>query len=84
MYESDKPLKFAGNGAGSNQAQRHSRDLDEQLVCEALVCEIRDAKRWVAVMEAFQALLAVRRMAESLRASRAQEGSGSQEPTRAA
>ena len=36
------------------------------LVREALVREIGDAKHWSSVVEAWQALLAVRRMAEQL------------------
>lgn len=53
-----------------NNLQEHAMDREESLVCEALVCEIRDAKRWIAVVEAWQALLAVRRMARSLREER--------------
>ena len=40
----------------------HVRDL----VCEALVREIRLASRWSAVVEAWKALLHVRRMAKGL------------------
>lgn len=43
---------------------RNSRECD--LVCEALVREIRDAKRWSAVVEAWEALLAVRRQTREL------------------
>jgi NAD-specific glutamate dehydrogenase len=41
---------------------------EEALVCEALVREIGRADRWSAVTEAWDALLHVRRMGESLRA----------------
>lgn len=53
--------------AGGQNECPPQRDTEEQLICEALVCEIRDAKRWVAVIEAWQAILAVRRMASALR-----------------
>lgn len=36
------------------------------LICEALVREIRDASRWSAVVEAWDALLKVRRMSKQL------------------
>ncbi len=48
---------------------QHERDAD--LVCEALVREIRRAGRWTAIMEACGALLAVRRRAKDM--SREQE-----------
>jgi len=38
---------------------------ERDLICEALVREIRDASRWSAVVEAWDALLKVRRMANS-------------------
>ena len=37
-----------------------------QLVREALVREIRDAKRWSVVVEAWEALLSVKQQAKSL------------------
>ena len=37
-----------------------SVDTECSLVCEALVREIRDAQRWSAVVEAWEALLRVR------------------------
>lgn len=39
---------------------------ESSLVREALVREIRDADRWMGVMEAWNALLNVRRMAKNL------------------
>ena len=39
---------------------------ESQLVREALVREIRDAPRWSAVIEAWHALLSVRRKADAL------------------
>lgn len=42
-------------------------DTEESLVCEALVREIRDAKRWSAVLEACEALLSVKAKADNLR-----------------
>ena len=39
---------------------------DPSLICEALVREIRDAQRWSAVEEAWQALLNVRRMSREM------------------
>ena len=46
--------------------EQESRKLigsnEGQLICEALVREIGQAKRWLAVVEAWQALLHVRRM----------------------
>lgn len=49
-----------------NQGPIH-RDNEEALICEALVREIGRATRWKAVVEAWDALLSVRRMAEELR-----------------
>ena len=40
----------------------------ESLIREALVREIRDAKRWQTIEEAWEALLTVRRMADERRA----------------
>jgi len=42
-------------------------ETEESLVCEALVREIALAKRWSAVIEAWDALLKVRRMAKDLK-----------------
>lgn len=69
-----------------NYVQKHGRDQEEQLVCETLVCEIRNAKRWIAVVEAWQALLAVRSMAGRLREDRRieDEACGRAEAQRAA
>lgn len=36
------------------------------LVCEALVREMRDATRWQTIKEAWEALLAVRRMSKQM------------------
>lgn len=38
-----------------------------QQIREALVCEIRDAQRWSAIMEAWDALLHVRLMAKQMK-----------------
>ena len=43
-------------------------EKESELIIEALVREIRDAGRWCAVVEAWQALLSVRRKAKSLMA----------------
>ena len=40
--------------------------VEAQLICEALVREIRDAERWSAVVEAWEALLKVRHMARDM------------------
>ena len=40
--------------------------IDMQLVCETLVKEIESAQRWSAVMDAWRALLKVRRMGTEL------------------
>lgn len=45
-------------------------EREAALVAEALVREIRDAARWAAVVEAWEALLKVRRMADSLAVDR--------------
>lgn len=39
---------------------------ERDLVCEALVREIRDASRWSAIVEAWNALLHVRHMSKGL------------------
>ena len=41
-------------------------EKESQLIRESLVREIRDASRWCAVVEAWEALLSVRRTAKSL------------------
>ncbi len=41
-------------------------EKESQLIREALVREIRDAERWCAVVEAWEALLSVQRKAKSL------------------
>ena len=41
-------------------------EKESQLIREALVREIRDASRWCAAVEAWEALLSVRRTAKSL------------------
>lgn len=43
-----------------------AREAD--LVCEALVREIGNAQRWSAVVEAWEALLHVRRMSRDMQA----------------
>lgn len=45
-------------------------DTEASLVREALVREIHEAKRWSAVVEAWQALLKVREMANSIQNER--------------
>lgn len=41
-------------------------EVEGDLICEALVREIGQASRWVAVREAWQALLTVRRMQKEM------------------
>lgn len=43
---------------------------EADLVCEALVREINSASRWTAVVDAWQALVHVRRMAREMEAER--------------
>ena len=42
-------------------------EKEEALICEALVREINNATRWSAVIEAWLALLRVRRMASEMK-----------------
>lgn len=41
-------------------------ETEADLICEALVREIGRANRWIAIREAWLALLSVRRMAKQL------------------
>lgn len=41
-------------------------DKQEHLICEALVREIGRAARWVAIVQAWEALLHVRQMAHTM------------------
>jgi hypothetical protein len=43
---------------------------EADLICEALVNEINRAGRWKAIVDAWQALLTVRRMQSSMEAER--------------
>lgn len=45
--------------------------IESEQVCEALVREIANAKRWTAVVDAWKALLNVRRMTRDMEAERA-------------
>lgn len=45
--------------------------IESEQICEALVREIANATRWTAVVDAWKALLAVRRMARDMEAERA-------------
>ena len=53
-----------------NLVGKRTFQSEVQLVREALVREIRDATRWVAVVEAWETLLKVIRMAKSLQEER--------------
>lgn len=56
--------------SGNIQTIRDEHDVEETLIREALVGEIAEADRWVAVVKAWQALIHVRIMAGNLRAER--------------
>lgn len=55
-------------------------DNDADLICEALVKEIRRGPRWCAVVEAWQALLVVRRMEKDMSDERAHLTEGRPRP----